>query len=78
MLTCSLWASGDATLHCSSVTVSPCEASGLRRISKLDLVLDFVESSTDPDPLLEIFMRLFNATIMVLEYIFPIIEVVVW
>ena len=78
MLTRSSWASGEAAVHCSCDTISPCEALGrLRRISKLD-TLDFVELSVDPDPLVEIFMRLFKATIMVLEYIFPITAVEVW
>ena len=78
VLTCSSWASGEAAVHCSCDTISPCKALGrLRRISKLD-TLDFVELSVDPDPLVEIFMRLFKATIIVLEYIFPITAVEVW
>ena len=66
-------------VHCSCVTViSPCEDSlgSLRRISEFDEVV--YSPSVDPESLLEMFMRLFNVTIMVFEYIFPRIEVVVW
>ena len=72
MLTCSLWTSGEAVVDCSY------EALGRFVRNFMSDSADFVELSGNPDPLLEIFMRLFKVTIIVLEYIFPIIAVVVW